>query len=91
LLPEFRNEPMTDFAVASNRDAFAAALRKVEARLPLQGANRIGGERVGADKTFESANPCRKKQVIGRFPEGTAADANRARRSCATASTSSPR
>ena len=78
MLPEFRNEPMTDFSVASNRDAFAAALRKVEARLPLQGANRIGGERVGAGKSFESLNPCRKTQVIGRFPEGTAADANRA-------------
>jgi 1-pyrroline-5-carboxylate dehydrogenase len=78
LLPEFRNEPLTDFSVESNRDAFAAAFRKVEARLPLEGANRIGGERVGADKTFESVNPCRKTQVIGRFPEGTAADANRA-------------
>jgi 1-pyrroline-5-carboxylate dehydrogenase len=78
LLPEFRNEPLTDFSVESNRDDFAAALRKVEARLPLEGANRIGGERVGVDKTFESVNPCRKTQVIGRFPEGTAADANRA-------------
>ena len=78
MLPEFRNEPMTDFSVESNRDAFSAALREVEARLPVEGANRIGGERVGAGKTFESVNPCRKTQVIGRFPEGTAADANRA-------------
>jgi 1-pyrroline-5-carboxylate dehydrogenase len=78
VLPEFRNEPLTDFSVESNRAAFAAALAKVEARLPLKGENRIGGERLGAAEYFESVNPCRKSQVIGRFPEGTVEDAHRA-------------
>ena len=78
MLPEFRNEPLTDFSNPANRQAFEAALRKVESRLPLEGSNRIGGERVGAKKSFESVNPCKKSQVIGRFPEGTAEDANRA-------------
>ena len=78
MLPEFKNEPLTDFSVESNRAAFAAALKKIEARLPLQGANRIGGQRVDAAKHLESVNPCDKKQVIGRFPEGTVEDANRA-------------
>jgi len=78
LLPEFRNEPLTDFSVEANAKAFRAALTTVEKRLPIQGQNRIGGKRVGAKKTFESRNPCDFRQIIGRFPEGTAADAAKA-------------
>ncbi len=78
MLPEFKNEPLTDFSVESNRSAFAAALKKIESSLPVEGSNRIGGKRVGAPRQFESVNPCRKSQVIGRFPEGTAEDAGRA-------------
>ncbi len=78
MVPEFRNEPMTDFSVEAERNAFRAALAKVQKRLPLQGVNRIGGKDVSAAKHFESVNPCDFRQVIGRFPEGTAADAGRA-------------
>ena len=78
MLPEFRNEPFTDFSVDSNAKAFRAALAAVEKRLPLQGEIRIGGKRLGAPKTFHSVNPCNFKQVIGRFPEGTITDASRA-------------
>ncbi len=78
MLPEFQNEPFTDFSVEANRSAFAAALEKIEARLPIQGSNRIGGKIVDAAEHFESVNPSRKIQVIGRFPEGTADDGNRA-------------
>ena len=78
MLPEFRNEALTDFSNPANKDAFSAALARVEGRLPIEGKNRIGRERAGAAKTFESVNPCDPKQAIGRFPEGTAADGNRA-------------
>ena len=78
MLPEFRNEPLTDFSDDKNRSAFAEALAKVEARLPLQGSNRIGGAHADAAAHFESVNPARRSQVIGRFPEGTAEDAGRA-------------
>jgi 1-pyrroline-5-carboxylate dehydrogenase len=78
LLPEFRNEPLTDFTVEANRRDFAEALKKVESRLPIEGQNHIGGKAVGAEKTFESVNPSRRTQVIGRFPEGTKQDAERA-------------
>ncbi|MGH9367017.1 MAG: L-glutamate gamma-semialdehyde dehydrogenase [Thermoanaerobaculia bacterium] len=78
MLPEFRNEPLTDFGVEANRRTFAEALKTVQGRLPIAGRNRIGGKKVGAAKTFESVNPCDPKQVIGRFPAGTAADAHRA-------------
>jgi delta 1-pyrroline-5-carboxylate dehydrogenase len=78
LLPEFRNEPFTDFSVEANRKAFAEVLKAVQGRLPIQGKNRIGGKKVGAAKSFESVNPCDPRQVIGRFPAGTASDADRA-------------
>jgi 1-pyrroline-5-carboxylate dehydrogenase len=78
VLPEFKNEPLTDFSKESNRQAFAGALAKVEARLPIEGKNRIGGARSGAAKTFQSVNPSRRSQVIGNFPQGTREDAERA-------------
>jgi len=85
LLPEFRNEPLTDFSLETNRNAFQAALARVEARLPIDGKNRIGGKEVGASKHFESVNPCDSKQVIGRFPQGTKDDAERAVEAAAAA------
>jgi 1-pyrroline-5-carboxylate dehydrogenase len=78
LLPEFRNEPLTDFSVEGNKRDFAEALRKVESRLPIQGKNHIGGKEAGAAKHFESVNPAKKTQVIGRFPEASKEDAIRA-------------
>ena len=58
--------------------AFRTALAAVEKRLPIEGKIRIGGKNLGAPKTFHSVNPCNFKQVIGRFPQGTIADASRA-------------
>jgi 1-pyrroline-5-carboxylate dehydrogenase len=78
VLPEFRNEPFTDFSVEAQSNAFRAALKKIEKRLPLKGTNRIGGKPVSADRHFQSVNPSDFKQVIGRFPEGTPADGQRA-------------
>ena len=78
MLSEFKNEPLTDFSQELHRNAFRAALEKIEARLPIQGANRLGGKRVGAAKTFESVNPCDKKQVVGRFPQSGPEDAEKA-------------
>ncbi|HVE65194.1 MAG TPA: aldehyde dehydrogenase family protein, partial [Thermoanaerobaculia bacterium] len=85
MLPEFRNEPLTDFSLDAHRNAFQAALAKVEARLPIEGKNRIGGKAVGASKHFESVNPCDRRQVIGRFPQGTKDDAERAVEAAAAA------
>ncbi len=78
MLSEFKNEPLTDFSVEGNRRDFAEALNKVESRLPIQGKNHIGGKEADAAKHFESFNPSKKTQVIGRFPEGSSEDAVRA-------------
>jgi len=78
VLPEFQNEPLTDFSIEANRKAFRDALTAVERRLPIAGKIRIGGKKLSSPATFESVNPCDPKQVIGRFPSGTAADARKA-------------
>ena len=78
MLPEFQNEPMTDFSQDVHRSAFAEALRKTESRLPIQGSNRVGGVKVDAPTTFTSVNPSKRSEVIGHFPEGTREDALRA-------------
>ena len=78
MLSEFRNEPLTDFSADANRRAFAAALDRVRARLPLEGRLYVGGRWTAAAATFESRNPSRKDEVVGRFAKGTRADALRA-------------
>ncbi len=78
MLPEFQNEPLTDFSDDSHRQAFARALAAVESMLPIEGRNHIGGMDVGSARTFESVNPARPGQIIGRFPEGSKDDAERA-------------
>ncbi len=78
MLPEFQNEPFTDFRQDANAKAFRAALATVEKRLPIRGMNRIGGRQVDASRHFESLNPSDFRQVIGHFPEGTVADAAKA-------------
>ena len=85
MLPEFKNEPLTDFSKESNRAAFADALRRVEARLPIKGQNRIGGVKTGAAKTMDSVNPARRSQVIGHFPQGSREDGQRAVEAAASA------
>jgi len=78
MFSEFLNEPLIDFSADANRRAFASALEKVRARLPLDGRLLIDGKWVAAPATFESRNPSRKDEVIGRFAKGTRADALRA-------------
>ncbi len=76
--PEFRNEPLTDFSNEDSRRSYAEALKKVSARLPLRGKLLLGGEWIEKPETFESFNPSRKSDVIGRFAKGARADAVRA-------------
>lgn len=64
---EFRNEPLTDFSVAENAEAFKKALSQVESELGCDYPAVIGGERIELAEKFESFNPAEKTQVVGRF------------------------
>ena len=78
MLPEFKNEPLTDFSREENRAAYARALAAVETRLPLDGKLFIDGEWITREQHFESRNPSNHEQVIGRFARGERSDAEHA-------------
>jgi 1-pyrroline-5-carboxylate dehydrogenase len=66
-LPEYRPTAHTDFGVPENRAAFERALADVRAQLGKEHSLVIAGERVKGEKTFESRNPARPSEVVGRF------------------------
>jgi 1-pyrroline-5-carboxylate dehydrogenase len=69
---EFRNEEFTDFSKEENAAAMRAALEKVGGELGREYPLVIGGERMKTGKTFDSTNPARKTEVVGRFQKASA-------------------
>src|SRR2546428_4774502 len=70
-LTEFKNEPLTDFSKPENKSAMESALKKVRAEFGREVPLVIGGERITGVKTFDSLNPARKEQLLGKFSKGT--------------------
>jgi 1-pyrroline-5-carboxylate dehydrogenase len=77
-LPEFRNEPFTDFSRPEQRKAFEQALVRVEQELGRTWPCWIGGEKVESKTTFENTDPGEQGRVIGRYPKLSAEDGVRA-------------
>ena len=77
-LPEFRNEPLTDFSTPENKAAMELAIAKVLAGVGQEHPIVIGGERITGLKTFPSLNPANKSQVIGNFQKGSKEHVERA-------------
>ena len=75
---EFRNEPFTDFSREENARQMREALEKVKGELGREYPLVIGGERIKADQKFESINPAKKTEVVGRFQKATEDLARRA-------------
>jgi 1-pyrroline-5-carboxylate dehydrogenase len=71
MLPEFKNEPLTDFSAPENRSAMEAALAKVKAEFGREHPLVIGGRHITGLSTFDSINPAHKDQVLGKFQKGT--------------------
>src|SRR3990170_685640 len=63
-LPEFRNEPFTDFTTEPGRAAMLDALRLVGADLGKEFPLIIGGKRVTTKDKFTSMNPSQKTEVV---------------------------
>ncbi|MCC6292872.1 MAG: L-glutamate gamma-semialdehyde dehydrogenase [Bryobacterales bacterium] len=74
--PPFRNESYTDFSQPVAREAMRAALAGVAGRLGQTYRPWIGGRFRETDGTFDSFNPSRPAQLIGRHGKGSAADAH---------------
>ncbi|HEX8127508.1 MAG TPA: L-glutamate gamma-semialdehyde dehydrogenase [Pyrinomonadaceae bacterium] len=75
---EFRNEAFTDFSREENAQLMRAALEKVRGELGREYPLVIGGERIETGRTFDSINPARKTEVVGRFQKATEELARRA-------------
>ena len=69
-LPDFKNEPLTDFSKPEHKTAMEAAIEKIRGELGREYPLIIGGERITGLKTFESINPAHKDQVLGKFQSG---------------------
>jgi 1-pyrroline-5-carboxylate dehydrogenase len=78
MLPDFRNEPLTDFSNPANRTAFQRAIDSVRSQLGQKYPLRIGANDVWTGETFDSINPSRPKEVIGTFAKGRKEDVERA-------------
>lgn len=78
MLPEFRNEPLTDFSNPENARKMEEALARVRAQLGQAYPLIIADKLVSADATFTSVNPADPDQVVGIFQQGTVDDAQRA-------------
>lgn len=75
---EFRNEPFTDFTKEENASAMRAALEKVRGELGREYPLVIGGERITTEEKFESFNPSRRNEVVGRFQHAGEAEGKKA-------------
>ncbi|MFN6148288.1 MAG: L-glutamate gamma-semialdehyde dehydrogenase [Planctomycetota bacterium] len=78
-LPEFRNEPFTDFSRPEEQQAFERALAKVQKDvLGRTWSCWIGGEPATGKKTYDGFDPGDTSRKIGTYQLLTAADADRA-------------
>ena len=64
-LPEFRNEPYTDFTLSENRQRMEEALRKVKAELGRDYDLLVAGLRISTGDKLRSVNPSRPSELIG--------------------------
>ena len=70
-VPEFRNEPYTDFRLPENRRSMEQAQAQVRGELGREYKLVIAGECVGAPATFNSANPARPAEIVGVHQKAT--------------------
>jgi 1-pyrroline-5-carboxylate dehydrogenase len=70
-LPEFRNEPITDFSVPAHRRSMEAALAKVRSEFGREYDLLIGGERIKTAEKLRSLNPSRPSEVVGIHQKAT--------------------
>ena len=63
-LPEFRNEPFTDFSLEANRTAMQSALAQVRREMGKEFPLVIGGQRLTTYDKFYSRNPSNVDEIV---------------------------
>lgn len=66
MVQPYKHEPLTDFTVEENRQAYLQALKTVEGYLGQDYPLIIGGEKVTTEEKIVSYNPANKEEVVGR-------------------------
>src|SRR5262245_15202263 len=75
---EFKNEPLTNFKDKKNAEAMQAAVDLVRRQLGRTYPLIIGDREYKDGPTFDSINPARPDEVVGRFPKATVEQAREA-------------
>lgn len=78
MLPDFRNEPLTDFSDPDQAASFEEAIRVVRRDAGRTYPMVIGGQEVMTDKTFATLNPSRPSEELAYFPLGDTSHADQA-------------
>src|SRR5262245_31259645 len=78
MLPEFRNEPFTDFSKPENVKKMKDALELVKGQLGQTFPLVIGDKQIFDGPTLNSISPFDNNLVVARFPKATVEQANQA-------------
>ena len=70
-LPEYAPTTYIDFSKPDARAAYEKALAEVRATMGTEYPLLIGGQRLKGAKTFDSTNPAKPSEVLGRFQSAT--------------------
>jgi len=74
-LPEYSPTTYVDFSKPENQTAFEKALAAVRASFGKEYPLVIGGQQIRGGRTFDSTNPAKPSEVLGRFQSATAEQA----------------
>ncbi len=77
-MSKFANASNTSFASAENRRKMDGAIQYVRGEFGRSYPMIIGGEQVTTDEAYESVNPARPSEVVGRIAQATVVEADRA-------------
>src|SRR5882757_3729940 len=70
-MPDFKNEPYTDFSVSVNREAMEKALARVRAGFGREYDLRIAGKQIKTTDKLKSLNPSNPTQIVGIHEKAT--------------------
>ncbi|MDE3057635.1 MAG: L-glutamate gamma-semialdehyde dehydrogenase [Bacteroidota bacterium] len=77
-IPQFKNEPLTDFSKPANRRAMEKALANVRSEFEKEYPIVIGGEEIRTVDKLNSYNPSKPADIVGVFQKADAEIAVRA-------------
>ena len=70
-VPPYKNEPLTDFSIPENREAFEKALAKVKRQFGKHWNLLVDGRRVKTEKIITSYDPATENTVVGTVGKAT--------------------